>query len=38
MERKRMESLKSLSDNSVFKDKKSDNNIPAYNDNEIIRG
>lgn len=37
MERKRMESLKSLSDNSVFKDKKSENNIPAYNDTEIIR-
>lgn len=37
MERKKLESLKSLSDNSLFKDSRKDNNIPAYNDNEIIK-
>lgn len=36
MERKKVDSLKFLNENSVFKDSKKENNIPAYNDNAIM--
>lgn len=36
MERRKTESLKSLSNNSMFKDSNKENNIPAYNDNSIV--